>query len=707
MAGMRSWSFRRTLVFWWILFLVIQQAERLFLLPDAVALERPAIGIVLKTLMTGFRADFIVSTIAIICAAAMAGIVGLILTWLRGMSRRGRPYHVVLTISSGFVSLLILIVLTADMGYYHHNHQHLDFVFFEYLDDLLGQPGMGGAQAGQQTAAELADTLAWALRLVGFLLVESLAIMMWWFGFKYTVEPALSRHVPRSAYTSTAVLVVGLLLAGFGFHPRGPYAIRTVGIQSAVYYTLAQNPILYGVDAWRASRESHPTAKHALIVDAPPLDEAVRIAQEVLGKGERFLDPRYPFVREVRATSGVRFEAPANVLLIFVEGLDRRYLGRTIAPKNTGEVIQLTPFLDRLKGDSVYFENFFANGVQTSRGLFASFCSYYPSQGASAMKTRYANDYLCLPALLRNAGYRTEMIISQHHDINRLQLFMVRNGLDQLFDEDDFPKDAEKVGPQITDGALLTRFRTHLETLQTSGRPFFLTTLTFSTHHPFGVPMTHKDVRALREEEDGYIPALRYFDVEFEQFFLGLQRDGLLKNTVVFILGDHGRHEMKGKTQPERQLGHFMSPLFVWLDPSLRTPANYRPRVVSTVASQVDLAPTILALNGVAPHVSALLGHDLSCVLVRDCGEDNVAYLSSVYSDVIALADKAGVLVYSLPSGELYETDLALRTPAVERAAGDPAVSARYRRLLALYISSSMLLERNQIWSWKEWGKRL
>ena len=39
MAGMRSWSFRRTLVFWWILFLVIQQTERLFLLPQALSLE--------------------------------------------------------------------------------------------------------------------------------------------------------------------------------------------------------------------------------------------------------------------------------------------------------------------------------------------------------------------------------------------------------------------------------------------------------------------------------------------------------------------------------------------------------------------------------------------------------------------------------------------------------------------------------------------
>src|SRR5438034_11333357 len=83
--------------------------------------------------------------------------------------------------------------------------------------------------------------------------------------------------------------------------------------------------------------------------------------------------------------------------------------------------------------------NFFANGVQTARGLFASLCSYYPRQGQAAMKTRYAHDYLCLPSLLRRHGYRTEMVISEHRDLNRLQLFVTRNGLHQLFDQSDFP----------------------------------------------------------------------------------------------------------------------------------------------------------------------------------------------------------------------------------------------------------------------------
>jgi hypothetical protein len=50
--------------------------------------------------------------------------------------------------------------------------------------------------------------------------------------------------------------------------------------------------------------------------------------------------------------------------MIFIEGLDRRYLGRTI------EGHRVTPFLDRLKTDSVYFENFFKRGPNVAGVVF-------------------------------------------------------------------------------------------------------------------------------------------------------------------------------------------------------------------------------------------------------------------------------------------------------------------------------------------------
>ena len=143
------------------------------------------------------------------------------------------------------------------------------------------------------------------------------------------------------------------------------------------------------------------------------------------------------------------------------------------------------------------------------------------------------------------------------------------------------------------------------------------------------------------------------------------------------------------------------------MDESLRAPEVYRPRVVSSIASQVDLAPTILALNGLTPRISPFLGRDVSCLLITDCAQDNWAFLSSVYDDLIGLADKDGLLLYSLRSSSLSEASLKIEAESVRHAVTDPSVAARFRRLLALYVSSNHVLDHNQIWSWKEKGKRL
>jgi hypothetical protein len=150
-----------------------------------------------------------------------------------------------------------------------------------------------------------------------------------------------------------------------------------------------------------------------------------------------------------------------------------------------------------------------------------------------------------------------------------------------------------------------------------------------------------------------------------------------------------------------------MTPLFLWVDDTLREPGSYRPRTVTTVASQVDLLPTILGLNGVNPRLSPSLGHDLSCLLGSDCLDNNMAFLSSVYDDVIGLADREGFLLYSLRSQALRRADLDLKESAVPVEPTDPAIALRYRRMLGLYVSANTILNQNKIWSWKEFGQKL
>ena len=73
--------------------------------------------------------------------------------------------------------------------------------------------------------------------------------------------------------------------------------------------------------------------------------------QALIGPGAEFPDPRFPLVKAGgAATNSVRLDQAVNILLIFIEGLDRRFLGRTYGD------IPGTPFLDRLREESLYFE---------------------------------------------------------------------------------------------------------------------------------------------------------------------------------------------------------------------------------------------------------------------------------------------------------------------------------------------------------------
>ncbi len=703
-------SVRKTVLFWWILFVVLQVAERLFLFRDALAQETPTLSLFLHTLAVGVRGDFITATFALGLSVAGAGAWILLRAgWARlwGSARRpGSSFLRALHVSCLLFGLLLFVLLCVDMGYYGFNRQHMDFVFLEYIGDLfapVANQEATNAQALKQTGAELEAVGKWAGRLLLFLGFQAVGIGLWWWAYTAAVVPALFRWRLGSGFQANALLCVCLIGGGAGFHPLGPYGIRVAHIGSTAYYTLAQNPILFASEALRVAWVSRGSMAQRANTESMPYDVAVRTAQGLLGPGEVFPNPRYPLVRAMTASAdGIRFTKPANVIILFLEGLDRRYLGQTYGK------VRGTPFLDGLREDSVYFTNFFSNGVQTSRGLFATLCSTYPRHGASAMKTRYAHDYLCLPSLLQRQGYSTEMVIGQHRDLNRLQTFFSRNGLQQLLDEGDFPSQAERAGLGIVDGALFDLCYERIKQRQKEGKPFFLTSLTLSTHHPFAAPPHHQEVRALQEQvADQFVGALRYTDLELERVFSKLLHEGLLRNTVVVIIGDHGRHESVGSTDIERKVGHFASPMLIWMDESLRTPATYRPRAVSTIASHVDVAPTLLALNGAMPAFAPFAGHDLTCLLARDCLPDQVAYLTSIYDNMVGLASRDGILLYSFLTERLQTTNLAFQLLPDEQDGSRSASASRYHELLALYEVSNAALDSNRIWSWREFGSRL
>jgi Sulfatase len=716
--SIRRQSVRRAVVFWWGVFLIIQQAERLFLLTETVSFEPPTWALIVSTLTVGFRADLIVATIAVALACLLAGVrFAFHVSWRRmlGLTKARDAFR--LSMLGGFfvVALVLMAGLATDMGYYGYSQQHLDLTFFEYVDDLFAPSGEQTNQAAAETAAQLTQMPRWAARLALFIGTESSALFIWWYAFRRMIEPALARWSLRSPRFRTALLLFALVVGATGFHPQSMWAVRDAPISNSVYYLLSQNPFWYSAEIGVGLLAFRMTGRVNDLLARMPLDEAIQQVRTDLSSRGSFPSARYPLVRQTRDTIGKPRPRPANIVLIFVEGLDRRYLGLRITP-GSGELpsnsigdqatIRVTPFLDRLKEDSVYFENFFSNASNTTRGLFATLCSSYPRVEWDVMRVRYLHDFLCLPTVLDKAGYRTEMVIAQSKGSSRadLGLFVARNGIQRLLDVSDFPSQAEKLGLGATDNALFDFLAGRVELLQAAGQPFFVTTLTVGTHSPFKVPIIHPEVRALRQHPLGYIAALRNLDLALEDFFTTLRGKGLLKDTMLFVLGDHGSHARLGNSDVQRWGGHFTTPLFIWMDESLRSSMNYRPRVARMVTSQVDVTPTILGLTGLTPNLSPHMGQDLRCALATECLGDNWAYLRGWGR--MGLAERTGLTVVSLEGQSCQQTDLQLQLESERSCSSDDDVAARSRRLVALLVSSGVLLEQNRLWSVKEFGPR-
>ena len=108
-----------------------------------------------------------------------------------------------------------------------------------------------------------------------------------------------------------------------------------------------------------------------------------------------------------------------------------------------------------------------------------------------------------------------------------------------------------------------------------------------------------------------------------------------------------------------------------------------------------------------SPAVSSFAVHDLTCLLVRDCLPDQVAYLTSVYDNLVGLASREGLLLYSFLTETFQEATLTFELMP-EGESGQRRFSvARDRELMALYEVANVALDSNRLWSWREFGSRL
>ncbi|KGE20299.1 LTA synthase family protein [Paenibacillus wynnii] len=294
-----------------------------------------------------------------------------------------------------------------------------------------------------------------------------------------------------------------------------------------------------------------------------------------------------------------------NLIIIQLESFQSFLLGL----KLDGQ--EVTPNLNRLMEDSLYFPNFYQMVGQgnTSDAEFVVNTSFYiPPRGAATMA--YVDKKLpSLPRLLKENGYQTATFHTNDVEFwNRGELYSSL-GWDHYYDHKFFG-DEDVFFFGASDDVLYHKTSDKLKEMSTQGQPFYAQVISMSAHHPFTIPEDKYRMK-LPERYEGtfvgdYIRSQNYADEAFGQFVEELKANGIWDNSVFMIYGDHMGLPIYSLDHDDKELMNEIYGLEYSYAHMTNIPllilgaGNTEPQVLEQVGGEIDILPTAAGLLGVS-----------------------------------------------------------------------------------------------------------
>jgi arylsulfatase A-like enzyme len=320
--------------------------------------------------------------------------------------------------------------------------------------------------------------------------------------------------------------------------------------------------------------------------------------------------------RHVRLVAGLlvalalactRESGPPNVVLISLDTTRHDHLSVYGYERET------TPNLERLAEQGVLFSRAYAPAPTTGPSHATLFTSLHPITHRVVKNGRVLmSAHVTLAERLHARGWTTAGFVSSY-------VLDARFGWDQGFErwDDDFDRVSATTmvpsgaGAEVFDrtaDATTRRAVAWLEGERDASRPFFLFVHYMDPHEPWVAPPEF--VQRFRTADlplDGmsgliarYDAEIAFTDHQIGELFAALDRLGLARNTLVAVSADHGEGLMQhGELNHGTQLYEEQVRVPLLLRWPRRLPAG---RVVDGAVSLIDVAPTLLALAGVAPE---------------------------------------------------------------------------------------------------------
>ncbi|RIV68229.1 LTA synthase family protein [Flagellimonas aequoris] len=385
--------------------------------------------------------------------------------------------------------------------------------------------------------------------------------------------------------------------------------------------------------------------------------------------GATFVHPNTDeILRTVTPTNSTAQEIRPNVVFICVESLSGKFL------KSFGNELDLTPNLDSLAGESLFFTQLYATGTRTVRGMEAITLSIPPTPGRSIVKRVDNAGLFTIGEVFEQKGYERNFFYGGDGYFDNMNSFFGGNGFNIvdrgrgfLMDKSIRTKRTNIDDDEVTfenawgvcDEDIYNKVLKEADRAYGAGQPFFDFVMTTSNHKPYTYPEGKIDIPS----GTGRNGAVKYTDYAIGEFLRKAKGKPWFANTVFVIMADHcassaGRWEL--------DVQNYQIPALIYNLPQKNTGK------INNLCSQIDMFPTLFGLLG-WDYTSNLFGKDV----LQMTPEEERAFIGN-YRKLGLLKGNQVMVLGDQKNANFYDwdpSDNSLKSIPTDRVFLDEAIS--------------------------------
>lgn len=316
----------------------------------------------------------------------------------------------------------------------------------------------------------------------------------------------------------------------------------------------------------------------------------LRLKSFLADKNSRFVNTEIKNISRVTKSAGT--EKNYNIVLVIEESLSAEFM------TSFGNNENITPNLDRLAKESLFFTHLYATGTRTVRGLEALTLSMPPLPGTSIVKRPKNENFVSWGSVMKEKGYDNKFIYAGHGYFDNMNYFYANNGF-KTIDRTNFQKNEISFTNAwgVCDEDLFLKVVKEADQSFFSKKPFFSVVMTTSNHRPFTYPEDKIDIPS----HSGRSGGVKYADYAVGRFLAEAKKKPWFSNTIFVIVADHCAGSAAKLALPVKK---YEIPLIIY------APSLIKPQVVDLMMSQIDVAPTVLGLLDMK-YTSTFIGNDI------------------------------------------------------------------------------------------------